>query len=412
MDGQGNAVVIWEQDDDTSLSQRFLSELRNGLWINPDSRTDFIGPGANLDSGSVAMNSQGDAVIASTYGFSVFLSEFRNGIWNHPASDNDRINFGTSDYPRRPALVMDDLGNALVLWGQDEGLFLSEYRNTMWTHPASVLDTFNPGGGAVGNYSVAMDDLGNALVAWTRKGNSNEDRLLISEFRNGIWSKPASLAESINPAGSAIYGNLKVAMDNQGNALVAWLQNDANGDRQLFLSEYRSGSWTHPGSLADNISPDGSYVVAFDMATDNLGNALITWFEPIDLNMQAYTMKVFRSEYRNNAWIHPAGLADYVSDPNGNGESPSVAMNDQGKALLTWLQYESDARTRYLYVSEYVNGAWSAARAIPDTFGVNPRYRIAMNGQGKYVLAWTRVDTNGTQRFDPSTNQVFATRSQ
>ena len=416
MDGQGNAVVLWAQAPDGVSSPRLLmSEFRNGAWINPASRSDYIGPGSSgVNYWPVVMNSQGDALIAWEYGSPsrVLLSERRNGIWTHPATENDSISVG-SGYANRPALAMDESGNALVLWSRAEGLFLSEYRNGSWTHPASVSETFNPGGGEVGQYSVAMDDLGNALAAWTQRDSSNDYRLLIGEYRNGAWSKPASVADSISPAGSPVDSSApKLVMDDQGNALVVWLQQDDDGNRQVFLSEYRGGIWTHPVGLADNISPDGSWVNTFDVATDGLGNALITWYQPTDPNLQADTTKVYRSEYRNNAWVHPVDITDYISASTGKGEFPRVAMSDSGKALHAWLQYDSDALTRHLYVSEYLNGAWSAVRAIPDTYGAHADYRIAMNGQGKYLLAWVRRDSNGTQRFDPSTYQVFATRSE
>ena len=81
-------------------------------------------------------------------------------------------------------------------------------------------------------------------------------------------------------------------MDNNGNAIIAWYQIDGT-NYQIFKSEYRSGSWTHPSNLSDYISPDGTDAYGPTVAMDNNGNAIIVWYQMDGANYQ-----IFKSEYR------------------------------------------------------------------------------------------------------------------
>jgi len=52
-------------------------------------------------------------------------------------------------------------------------------------------------------------------------------------------------------------------------------------------------AWKHPASITDNISPDGSWVRHQQVAMDNNGNAIIAWNQSDGTNLQ-----IFKSEYR------------------------------------------------------------------------------------------------------------------
>ena len=117
---------------------------------------------------------------------------------------------------------------------------------------SSPIDNhINPKGDAE-SPQVAVDNSGNAIVVW-EQNNGDDDEIFMSEYRNGSWTHPTGLTDNISPDGQATSWT-QVAMDDNGNAIVVWLQSDGTHD-QIFKSEYRSGSWTHPTGLTNNISP-------------------------------------------------------------------------------------------------------------------------------------------------------------
>lgn len=80
-----------------------------------------------------------------------------------------------------------------------------------------------------------------------------------------------------------------VAMNSNGNALIAW-----NQDNQTYKSEYWDGAWIHPSGLTDNISPDGQDASSTQVVMDDNGNAIIGWLQPDDGDVP----QIFMSEYR------------------------------------------------------------------------------------------------------------------
>jgi hypothetical protein len=362
MDDQGNAVVVWfgayassscGSSPAPTCNGIFKSEFRNGLWTQPTTSADHISPaGFAADSPSVAMDSSGNALIVwtqydasmmcpATFGdcSSAYMSEFRNGAWSAPAPAGNITIGEPNAFPPRAA--MDDNGNALIVWawkkfaGAEYSIFKSEYRNGVWSRPTSTTQQINPVGQNALNPQVAMDNNGNAIIVW-QQDDGGFTRIYKSEYRNGVWTHPASLAANISPDGQDASAP-QAAMDNNGNTVIVWLQSDGSFS-QVYKSEYRGGAWTHPANLAtDHISFDGRTAGLPQVAMDNNGNALIVWQQPDDAGARA----VFKSEYRSGAWHHPAGLADNVSPATQDSQragGPRVAMDDNGNAMIVWEQ--------------------------------------------------------------------------
>lgn len=57
------------------------------------------------------------------------------------------------------------------------------------------------------------------------------------------------------------------------------------------------------------------------------------------------------SEYRNGTWSHPADRTDNISPGGGHAYYPEVAMDDNGNAIITW--YQSDGSNKQIFMSEH-----------------------------------------------------------
>ena len=326
----------------------------NKGWTHPFDLTDNISPDAEDASvPKVAMDRNGNAIItwleSDGSNDQIFMSEYRSGSWTHPLDLADNISPDGQD-ASDPEVAMDDNGNAIIAWYQSDGsnkqIFMSEYRSGTWSHPADLTDKISPDGQDAYDPQVAMDDNGNAIIAWYQS-DGTKMQIFMSEYRSGGWAYPADLADNISPDGEHV-SDPQVAMDDNGNAIITWAQSDGS-NWQIFKSEYRSGGWSHPASLADNISPDGqdAYIVCSpQVAMDDNGNAIITWEQWNGSNWQ-----IFKSEYRNGTWTHPAGLADNISPDGQIAYYPSVAMGNNGNAIITWAQ--SDGINEQIFMSEY-----------------------------------------------------------
>ncbi len=401
----GNAVVVWNQGGMGPDWWILTSNYRDGAWDNPTAADDDISPAGDYAGyARVAVNEQGDTLIVWEQQIGgewrVFKSEYRDGAWTHPADGDDCISpKGThADYPR---VAIDDDGNAIVVWEQYDGgtnrIMMSEYRNGAWTHPASTDDAISVAGEETGEANVAMDDNGNAIVIWLQEDGGGDDVLVKSEYRDGTWTHPSDLSDRVSPAGSYVVDRGELAMGYNGDAIIAWYQGNSSGNDQVFVSEYRGGAWTRPSGIDDNISPDGQDAQVPRVAMDANGNAIVVWSQDDGAAVNP-AKQIYKSEYRGGAWTHPT-LADAISNPGTDAEEPDVAMDPNGSAIIAWHQ-EDATPEQMVYKSEYRKGAWTHPAGPGNHVspsGTNTTYypmtvRVAMDPNGDALIAWLQYD--------------------
>ena len=134
-------------------------------------------------------------------------------------------------------------------------------------------------------------------------------------------------------------------MDSNGNAVIVWEQQ--NGPSiQIYMSEYRNDVWTHPSNLTtDAISISGQTAFNPFLAMDNNGNAIIVWNQD-----DGSAPQIYKSVYRNSLWTHPSNLAtDALSVSGQESLFPRVAMSNTGSAVSVW---QRDVANGSIYMSE------------------------------------------------------------
>jgi hypothetical protein len=406
MDVHGNAIITWSQDDGINL-QIFKSEYRNSVWAHPSGLSDNISPdGSNAQGPRVVMdnNDTGNAIISwgqyvGPYG-QVFKCEYRNGIWSCPANLTDYISF--EDMAAGYAgMAISDIGDAIIIWLEMLGyrnspLFKAEYRNGSWTYPSNPSDKISPTGNTPEYADVAMSSNGDTIIVWDQQDASGIWQIFKSEYRNHTWTHPTSLSDNISPDGWDARLP-QVAMDNNGNAIIVWHQYDGSSNVRIFKSEYRNGTWTHPSGLSDNISPYGTSAEIPDVAMDSCGNAIITWRQ-ID---ESGKLQIFKSEFRDGHWTHPSSISDHIS-PNGTSVSyVKVVMDASCSAIITWFQ--SDGIYQQAYKCEYRNGSWTCPNDPSDHIspGGSNAYgtyapSVALDGNGNAIIVWIQYDDIGS----------------
>jgi hypothetical protein len=437
MDNSGNTIVAWVQSDGAN-NQIYKSEYRNGLWTHPTTSADHVSPaGFAADYPSVAMDNNGNALVVwrqfdDSFACagdcpSAYKSEFRNGAWSAPSSAGD---LGvTNPYAFPPHASMDDNGNALIVWSQytdgvNDGIFMSKYGNGVWTRPTSTTDHINPAGRSDKNPQVAMDNHGNAIIVWQQYDGAFT-QIYKSEYRGGGWTHPTNLAtDHISPDGQNAYSP-QVAMDDLGNAVIVWTQNYATtvgcGSMgtpgpcsAVFMSEYRSSVWSSPTSTTQHISPSATDATAGSptVAMDGSGNAIITWAQSNNLSQCAIgpaifdrCFNIFKSEYRNSVWTHPTSTTQFIN-PSGTGitaSAPQVRMDRKGDAIIAWSGYDSNTAECFgvmpcsqVFKSEYRNNAWMHPAGLTDNISPDGQpvgwVGLAMGNNGDAVIVWPEAD--------------------
>jgi hypothetical protein len=297
-------------------------------WTYPSSLADARSPyGSDAGAVQTAVDEAGDAIVVwdqmDTEGNSqIYRSEFRNGEWTDPLDLSDHI---SPDYASgyRPRVAMDNNGNSVIVWhgyeGDSSNIYIAEYRNASWTEARVVSSKYC----SASETHVAMGEDGSAMIAWEQ-----DNAVLFCRYLSGEWSSPSELECFVEGSSR---DSIQVAMNDAGDAVVAWRQltqyPGAPGyEYQIFKREYRGHAWTPP-SAADCLSPSGVRALVPRVAMDNSGDIVMAWLQEDESD----TYQIFRGEKRGGVWILPAGLSDHVS-PDG----PTATFSTRSATRMRW----------------------------------------------------------------------------
>lgn len=320
-------------------------------------------------------------------------------------------------------MAIDKSGNIVIVWMQQDGtsncagpcwqIFISEYRNGQWKHPAGSTDYISFSGQNASSPKVAMDDIGNTIVVWSQTDGTTDcanmscSRIYKAEYRNNAWKLPSNLQDSISPAARVSSGG-NVAMDELGNAIILWTHLDnttACGGAacsRVYIAEYRNNTWKLPQGLNDYISPDGGAAFSAVIAMRN-GRAVIAWEQGDGTTACGgiRCIQIYKSEYRNAQWRHPTGAADHISAAGMHANSAQIALDKNGNSILLWSPYLTGTdcggfTCTQLYMSEYRGQGWNtptkinvATSAVNETASAG---NVAMDDNGNAIIIWSQTD--------------------
>jgi len=230
-----------------------------------------------------------------------------------------------------------------------------------------------------------------AVIAWGQPDSNGDDQLYVSELRGGTLSKPASLSNHLNPAGSMVH-EFALSVNGSGDTLVAWEQQKDNF-WQIYKREYRTGAW----KTADDISPDGTDALGISLAMNDGGAAAIAWEQ-----VNSGKKRIYVAERRSGQWDYP-GFVDAISPVGTEARYPRVAMSDSGATVVAWEQ--SDGDFTQIYRSHYRNAAWTNPQSLSQHISpgeTNASFLnggIAMAADGECMIVWEQYDKVDWQVF-------------
>lgn len=291
IDDVGNTIIVWSQETESGFHAIYKSEFRGGKWHHPSSLAESISSSIQDGDGlnpKVVMNNKGEALIVweqDPDGISrIFLSEYANGSWRVPSDKNDHISPQVSKRNRayRPFPAIDNNGRAVIAWQQayesKTRIYKSEKNNGKWQHPNSLSEAISPE--AVINaqiMGVVMDNTGNAVVLWSKK-EKRKTWLIKSEKRNGKWISFSDEDYIVKPPKGGYKFRVlgKAALSVSGKAVIVSIQMGDDRISRLFLTEYDNNFWYVPG---EKVSLAEMPVKSLEVAAAQNGMFVITWVQ-------------------------------------------------------------------------------------------------------------------------------------
>ena len=392
VDGQGNAIAVWEQDDDSNAANNQLN-----IWANTYTAGSGWGTAEPIESDSsgdarkpqIAFARDGHAIAVwhqdqgDDTDLDVRANTYTTGSGWDEAKTIDNQDGGDAEDPQ---IAADGQGNAIAVWEQDDGTNYDIAATTYtaadgWGTPKTVDNSTS--GELVFSPEVAVYSGGNAIAAWEQEDDANYSIYAKTySADSGTWESSATLLEN-GDAGDA--DNPQIAVDGAGNALAVWYQDDGTND-SIYANRYSadSGTWDSSAALLEN--GDAGDADDPQISVDGAGNALAVWHQDDGTNDSIYAN---RYSADSGTWDSSAALLE--NGDAGDADDPQISVDGAGNAIVVWEQ--DDGTTDNVRAISYTaSNGWSTAATLESSDDGASDVQVAVSSAGNAVAVWEQYN--------------------
>jgi hypothetical protein len=360
----------------------------------------------------IAMDANGNSVVVWSSqnedgnGWGVYGRRFDpNG---NPLGGEFRVNTYTQGDQTNPAVAMNPNGSFVVTWasnGQDGsgwGVYGQRYDSNgnpvggeFRVNSTTHDDQTNP--------SVAMDSNGDFVVAW-QSHNQDGSGWGIYAQRYNSSGNPVGGEFRVNSTTHDDQTNPSVAMDPNGDFVVAWQSHNQDGNGWgIYAQQYSALGLPAGGEFQVNTFTTGDQTSP-SVAMDANGDYVITWQSQ---NEDGNGWGIFGQRY-NLLGIRQGGEFGVNTYTQSDQVSPSVTMNSVGGFTVTWASNGQDGNGWGVYAAQFSSTGvnLSSDFLVNTTTAGNQQFpSVAISSGGRMIVAWSGNgigDNNGVfmQEFD------------
>ncbi len=382
IDGYGNALVVWGQaapDDPTGVTGVWGRFYRPGEgWGDAFEIDQTDGACDNL---SVAMNSDGDAVVAwnqtveGVYG--VAARRYIAGAWEDYAVRVDNLETAVNAFIVTTAV--SPTGEAHVFWNYNDGT----HANLKTTHAAPESDWSLPEplgyDDRVAPPGVAFDPDGNGFAFFVTDSNASGVKASLYAMRyiasSGAWGSGQSIEGSIE----ASFQEVSVVADDDGGAYALF----ERYDDQALTWDVMSTTFTKATGFSEAVAIDflDSGPSSIPRLSSNGSLRVASWSQTASLTENAYSALGEGDGYAEQ---------ELRSDGDFDGEYGDVVagVDRRGNALLLFAQQSPEENDDILF-SRLAAGEWTEAAKVNSEVAQYQDARVAVAANGVAVGAWS-----------------------
>ena len=374
-DNAGNAVAVWAQAD--GLSATHISANRyvagNG-WLTPI-RIDSDSNAAA--SPQLDVDDSGNAVVVWVQNNSIWAARYTVGVGWGAATI---ISSGVTSVATAPQIAVDTNGDAVAVWQQLDGIQNIWANHYLAGWGWGTATTISDGAGNATVPQVATDTSGNAVAVWAQSDGSS-DNIMANRYLVGSgWGT----ATSISSGGTSVAAP-QISVDASGNAVAVWQQLDTT--QNIWANRYSAATgWDGATLIEHNDAGPATYP---QVASDASGNATAIWSQSDGMRYN-----IMANRYTAGSGWGTAAII--VSDNSGDASLPQIAVGANGNAVAVWQQ--SDGTRTNIWSNRYSSGGnWDTATLIEtDNTGAASLAQITVGGNDQAAAVWQQSDGTRT----------------
>jgi hypothetical protein len=199
-----------------------------------------------------------------------------------------------------------------------------------------------------------------------------------------------------------------VAMDSSGNYVVVWQGNGATDGAGIYAQRYNASGAAQGSEFRVNATTSGTQSDPA-VAMDANGNFVVAWTS----NGQDGSGDGVYAQRFNAAGVAQGGEFRVNTNTSGNQRCPVIAMNANGTFVIGWDSTGQDGSGEGVYAKRYnASGVAQGSEFRVNVTTANDQWcdSAAMDASGNFIIAFSSGDGNGlgvfTRRYDAAGNAL------
>jgi len=305
-----------------------------------------------------------------------------------------------------PSVAMAADGRFVVVWQSGT----TELRMRLYNadgQPVQASDrsvTLVPSTGSVNNPDVAMDNSGNFVVTWADDNDGNNTFQILARGFNSLYQDRFT-TKTVNGNSGGQQVNPVIAMAGNGDYVVAW-DDDRSGTWDIGLRGYRANELDMFTETLANTTTAGEQISP-DIAMDDSSRFVVIWEDDADLN-QAFQIKA-RGFQPNGSQLFAEKTVNV--DSSGNQINPAVAMDNFGNWYPVWEDNGQGGEGYQIMWNTFsptgsrlntADGRVNPVTSVSNKFGsvVRKGPSVIAHDSGRFLVSWAD-DMDGDTYFQP-----------
>jgi hypothetical protein len=395
LDSSGNPVVSWSEYD--GISYNIYVKRWNGTsWLQLWTKLDvYLNRDAKFPS--LALDNSGNPVVAwqedNGLGIpNIFVKRWNGTNWVQLGSF---LNIDNHQDAYNPSLALDSSGNPTVSWSEFDGtsrnIYVKRWNGSSWVQLGTFLDA-NTNQNAH-NPSLALNSSGNPMVSWVESDGTSWN-IYVKRWTGTSWIK---LGTFLDANTNQLAHHPSLALDSAGKPVVSW-EEYGGTSWNIYVKRWNGTSWVQLGTSLDvNTNKNATDP---SLALDSSGNPTVSWFEddgtaPLPV-LTTYNLYVKR--WTGSSWLQLGSFLD--ANTNQSAFYPSLALDSSGNPVVSWSEF--DGTSNKIYIKRYGTNAWrNLGNALDVTLNATAySSSIARKSDDKPVVAWQEQFIGGATNFD------------
>jgi hypothetical protein len=273
--------------------------------------------------------------------------------------------------------------NSMSSIAQEDSIF----KQNQTADPEIIIPDFqvneNAGTSVHTSPDIATGKDGEMVVVWIDHRTGRPD-IYARRYSSDGTPQGSSFRVNDDPTG-AYHGAPCVAVDGNGNFIVAWIDERDGEENNIYAQRYLSDG-TPAGNnfrVDDDLTEESHYDPS--IAADGTGLFVIVWEDYRNGNQDVYAQRYWHDGL-------PIGSNFKVNDDTGTGsqDSPSVSMDWQGNFVIAWKDYREGKSN--IYAQRYTrDGSILGSNFIINDNSGYSRYFdpcISSDSTGNFIVVW------------------------